>query len=311
MTPIVEVWLNGQNISSRLAGRVLQAEIAETDGENTDTLRLSVSNYDGRLKKPAVGAVLDVRLGWQEVGIAKQGSFKVQEVTKHGEAARFDITAQAAGLDKTLKTQKNRNWQAPKTYGDVFKQIAGDNGLSAAVHGSIAQIKIEKVVAQHGESDMHFATRLARSVGAIAKVAEGKLVIVPKGQGESASGQSIPALAVISTLSRARPAARATSRRLIMRRCARRSRAPISPTTATTATWRSPPWSPARPISWRSGGRSSPTRIWWSVCGMAPRWPMWTAPRFMAAAPMATPIIPSAPDKTRRRRRGLRERRSP
>ncbi|MBB4199037.1 hypothetical protein CCR94_16215 [Rhodoblastus sphagnicola] len=196
MNPIVQIWLNGQDISGRLAGRVLAARIDETDGEKTDTLRLKVSNYDGRLSKPATGAVLEVVLGWRETGIAKQGSFKVQEVTKHGEAAVFDITAQAAQLDKTLKTQKNRNWKAPKTYGDVFQQLAGDNGLAAAVHASIAQIKIEKVVAQHGESDMHFATRLARSVGAIAKVAEGRLVIVPKGQGQSASGADIPALVV-------------------------------------------------------------------------------------------------------------------
>lgn len=196
MNPIVQIWLDGQDISGRFAGRVLEARIDETDGEKSDRLSLKVWNGDGLLRKPQVGVVLEVLLGWRETGIAKQGQFKVQEVTKHGEAASFDIGAEAASLDKTLKKQKNRNWKAPKTYGDVFNQLASDNGLSAAVHSSIAQIKIEKVVAQHGESDMHFATRLARSVGAIAKVSEGRLVVVPKGQGQSASGQELPPLVV-------------------------------------------------------------------------------------------------------------------
>jgi len=78
----------------------------------------------------------------------------------------------------------------------TFSSSSPDNGLTAAVHATVAAIKVAKVVAQHGESNMHLAMRLARSVGAIAKVADSKLVIVPKGQGQSASGQSIPALTV-------------------------------------------------------------------------------------------------------------------
>lgn len=196
MTPIIQIWLNGQDISSRLAGRILHGSIDETDGEKTDELHLTISNYDGQLKKPATGATLEVRLGWQETGIVKAGQFKVQESEKHGEAAIFDVKAQAAALDNSLKTQKSRCWKAPKTYGDVFNQLASDNGLTASVHSSISQITIDKVLAQHGESDMHFAMRIARSVGAIAKMAQGRLVIVPKGAGQSASGGDIPSLTV-------------------------------------------------------------------------------------------------------------------
>lgn len=196
MIPIVQIWLDGADISSRLAGRILHGSIDETDGEKTDELRLTISNYDGLLKKPAVGATLEVRLGWQETGIFKGGQFKVQETEKAGEAAVFEVKAQAASLDNSLKTQKSRSWKPPKTYGDVFNQLASDNNLTASVHQSIAQITIDKVLAQHGESDMHFATRIARSVGAIAKMAQGRLVIVPKGAGQTASGSNIPALTV-------------------------------------------------------------------------------------------------------------------
>lgn len=196
MIPIVQVFLNGQDISSRLNGRVISASIEETDGEHADRLDIQISNYDGRLAKPAKGAMLQIQLGWEEVGIVKAGQFKVQEVTKHGEQAVFHVTADAAALDNSLKTQKSRCWTPPKTYGDVFQQLASDNSLTAAVHSSIAQIKIDKVLAQHGESDMHFAMRIARGVGAIAKMAQGRLTIVPKGQGQSASGQALPPMIV-------------------------------------------------------------------------------------------------------------------
>jgi phage protein D len=196
MTPIVEISLNGKPISDKLDGRVISGAIEETDGERTDKLTLTISNYDGMLAKPAKGAILDVSIGWEETGVAKAGQFKVQEVTKHGEVATFHVTGQAAALDNSLKTQKSRCWKPPKTYGEVFQQLASDNGLTAAVHASIQSIKIDKVLAQHGESDMHFAMRIARGVGAIAKMAQGRLTIVPKGAGQSASGQALPPLIV-------------------------------------------------------------------------------------------------------------------
>jgi phage protein D len=196
MTPIVQIFLDGKDISSRMNGRILSGSIEETDGERTDKLTLTISNYDGKLAKPAKGAILKVSIGWQETGVAKAGEFKVQEVTKHGEVAVFHVTAQAAALDNSLKTQKGRCWKPPKTYGEVFKQLASDNNLTAAVHASIQSIKIDKVLAQHGESDMHFAMRIARGVGAIAKMAQGRLTIVPKGAGQSASGQALPPLII-------------------------------------------------------------------------------------------------------------------
>ncbi|MGO8738646.1 phage late control D family protein [Rhodoblastus sp.] len=196
MIPIIQIFLDGQDISSRFAGRIVSGEIHETDGEKTDELRLTISNYDGMLAKPAKGAIVDVSLGWVETGVVKAGQFKVLETTKVGEIAAFHVTAHAAQLDNSLKTQKFRSFAPPKTYGQVFQQIASDNNLSAAVHPSIAQIQIDAILAQHGESDMHFGMRIARGVGAILKMAQGYFTVVPKGAGQSASGQAIPALTV-------------------------------------------------------------------------------------------------------------------
>lgn len=196
MKPIVEIWLDGQNISDKLAGRVLQGQIVESDGERTDELQLTISNYDGRLAKPKTGAKLTVKIGFEPGGVEKVGEYEVQEVVKVGAGAEFEITAHAADFKKTLKEQKTRSWTKGKTLGDVFKQVAGDNGLTPAISDKIASIKIDKIVAQTGESDIHLVTRLARQYGAIGKVAEGKLVVVPKGSGETASGAAMPAIKI-------------------------------------------------------------------------------------------------------------------
>ncbi len=74
-----------------------------------------------------------------------------------------------------------------------------------------------------------------------------------------------------SRWSKARPPARATSRRSTMPRCAADSTAPGSSTTATSGRWRWTPWPRARPTSSRSGGRSSATPISCAACARTRR----------------------------------------
>ncbi|QGM46753.1 phage late control D family protein [Methylocystis heyeri] len=187
MIPVVTVSIDG-NPLTQVRKRAISGAIIESDGEKADSLNLEISNYDGRLKKPTRGQTVVVAVGWEEIGTVKVGQFIISTVSKKGPEAVFHVTGEAADLKKTLKGQKTRSWTAPKTLGDVFKQVAKDNGLSAAVDQTIASIKIEKIVAQTAESDMHLVTRLARHYGALATVKDGNLVVVPLGNGTTASG---------------------------------------------------------------------------------------------------------------------------
>ena len=193
---ITQIWLDGRDISSRFDGRVLYGQIVEEDGDKADQLTLEISNHDGAIAKPQRGAIVEVMLGYDDVGVEKVGSYKVQTVVKIGEAAAFEISGEAADFAKSLKQQKSRSWTKGKTYGDIFNQLAGDNGLTPAVSGEIARIRIDKIVAQTQESDIHLATRLARKLDAICKVAEGRLVVVPRGKGETASGAAMEAIVI-------------------------------------------------------------------------------------------------------------------
>ncbi len=189
MTPIVNVYLNGSSSPlGEVEKRALQGQIVEHDGEQADELRLTVSNFDGRLKKPKRGEQIAVSIGFAETGVIKAGTFTVTETVKSGPKAIFVVTAHAADLKKTLKKQKARSWKKDKTLGDVIGDIARDNGLTPAISQKLASVKIEKIVAQTNESDMHLATRLARTYGALFKVAFGRLIFVERGAGQTASG---------------------------------------------------------------------------------------------------------------------------
>lgn len=186
-TPIVQVSLGG-NPLSQVQARALSGQIEESDGEKADKLTLEISNYDGQLQEPTTGQNVAVAVGWVETGLVKVGNFIITSVSQRGAKAVFHVGGDSADLHKTLKGQKTRSWTTPKTLGDVFSQLAQDNGLSAAIDQTIAQIGIETCIAQILESDMHLMTRLARHYGALAKVQDGNLVVVPRGGGTTASG---------------------------------------------------------------------------------------------------------------------------
>jgi phage protein D len=196
-TPVLQILIGGQDVSSTVNPRVLKGKVTRHDGEKADELELTLSNYDGMLAKPKRGQTLQIGLGFVEFGgPVDRGTYIVQHVTKRGGPAEFDVTAQSADLKKTLKTQKTRAWVAPKTLGDVLNQVASDNALTAAIDANLAAIAIDKIIAQTGESDMHLVMRLARRFGAVAKFAQGKLVFVPKGAGTTASGAAMAAVTI-------------------------------------------------------------------------------------------------------------------
>lgn len=197
MTPDINIYLGTSSTPlGQIEKRAISGQIVEHDGEQADELRIIVSNYDGKLRKPRRDEEIRVEVGWTETGVVKAGTFKVTETVKRGPLADFTITAHAADLKKTLKKQKTRSWKAPKTLGDVVNDVAKDNGYAPAISSKLASVKIEKAVYQTNESDMHLLTRLARVYGALFKVADKRLVFVERGAGETASGAAADRLKI-------------------------------------------------------------------------------------------------------------------
>ena len=99
----------------------------------------------------------------------------------------------AGNTRQLLTTQKSRSWEAGLAFGDMARTIAEEHGLAPAVSADLASIALPHVD-QVNESDMALLTRLAKDYGAIAKPAGGNLVIAPRGQSKTVSGQDLPVI---------------------------------------------------------------------------------------------------------------------
>ena len=73
--------------------------------------------------------------------------------------------------------------------------IAADHDLTPRVGRSLLGVRVPHLD-QTGESDLHLLTRLARDYDAVAKQAGSRLLFVPRGEGESATGKRIPSARV-------------------------------------------------------------------------------------------------------------------
>src|SRR5690606_22706539 len=104
------------------------------------------------------------------------------------------ITGRSADLREDFKSQKTRHFE-DTTLGEVFGKIAGDHGLAPAIDPALASRRIA-YVAQTEESDIHFMTRLARRFDALAKPANGRLVVVRHGDGRSGTGALLGAISL-------------------------------------------------------------------------------------------------------------------
>lgn len=194
MIPIIQVMVNGADVSSGVAGRLISGEVVLHQGGHADQATLVLSNFDGRLAKPPIGGLMEIAAGFLETGVASLGQFTISEVNKIGPVATFHVTGQAADMTKTLKQQRLRSFQN-QTLGTILSTIAGESGLTPAIDGTLAGITIALLVQSH-ESDLHMITRLARQHGALGTVKQGRLVFVPRGSGTGASGAALPAITV-------------------------------------------------------------------------------------------------------------------
>jgi hypothetical protein len=82
-----------------------------------------------------------------------------------------------------VKGQRSQSWHNT-TLGKVAEEVAKRNGLQVVIKGDLASIEIRHED-QTNESDQAFLTRLAEKNKATIKPADGKLVVVPRGEGQA------------------------------------------------------------------------------------------------------------------------------
>ena len=185
LTPIFSVSFNGA--ADAIQNRVIAINTNDEAGFVSDSCEIELDNYDGALILPRTEAMFEVSLGYRETGLTKIGTYFVKEIAIDGAQKTIRIKGNAAR--KSVRSQKSRTNEG--TLSQVFQTMASDSDLLPAFDDSFADIDLD-YMPQFAESDMHYLTRIAQKIGAVAKPVDGHLVLTDDMQAKSVSGKTLP-----------------------------------------------------------------------------------------------------------------------
>ncbi|MBF8703234.1 phage late control D family protein, partial [Pseudomonas putida] len=114
------------------------------------------------------------------------GSYTVDEVEVTGPPDTITLRGKASDMRGSGKTTRSGSWE-DVALAKIVSDVAARNGWEP---GCTVETKVPRVD-QRNESDFNFITRLAKQYDCTAKVADGKLVVLPRQGGQSASGKAI------------------------------------------------------------------------------------------------------------------------
>lgn len=191
MKPLFQILANDEDVTDKIADRLLSLRVIDEDGLSADRVEISLDDRDGLLELPETGFVLDVSLGSDTQGLHYMGKFVVSGVSGNFPVRTMTISAMAADLLGSIRSAKTRSWENA-SIASIVNTIAGENNLIARVGDSVANT-VYPFLAQHAESDLHFLTRIAREIDATAKPSGGHLVVHKRGETETAAGDPMRA----------------------------------------------------------------------------------------------------------------------
>lgn len=191
--PLTVDWaitLDGQNYTSRFNPYVMEIEVQDQDGTESDTARITLAD-DGRLIMLKKGLMLTVSILGVKVFEGKTESPRY--TLAKGDGGRLIISAKGFDAEKGAKEGKHFA-KEDATLKEYLEEFAKKAGLSS--------IKVDEQLGKmkspwrgpEGRSFIHEGNRLAREYGAAFKIQGDKAVFVKRGKGVTASGQPLPTI---------------------------------------------------------------------------------------------------------------------
>ncbi|WP_353277804.1 phage late control D family protein [Wolbachia endosymbiont (group A) of Agelastica alni] len=164
--------------------RLVSMHVTDESGTIEDVAEICVDYRDDNIKVPKE---LKIALGYKETGVLPIGVYTVNEVTVQSPPKTLTIKAHATNLMISLKEKASRAWDQI-TLGDLVKEIANKHGYGHKVAEEFKDILIPHID-QTEESDINLLTRIAIEREAMAKLAGGYILFIPKGAAKSATGK--------------------------------------------------------------------------------------------------------------------------
>lgn len=183
-----------EDITQRLNERLVSLTITDKRGVESDELCILLDDDDGALEIPRTGVLLSISIGWAGQALTPKGLFKVDELEYSGVPFRLNMRCRAANVSASLQVKKERSWHQV-TLGNLVAKIASEHGLTPVINAQLSALAIAHID-QTNESDAHFLTRIAKQHDAIFTVKSERLLLMPAGQGKSASGKDLPSVVI-------------------------------------------------------------------------------------------------------------------
>ncbi|WP_422416828.1 hypothetical protein [Pseudomonas sp. GZD-222] len=135
---------------------------------------------------PSRGAHIEVYLGYEGQALARLGRYTVDEVELSGPTDSLVIRGKASDMRGSGKTTRSGSREEVPLQ-QIVRDLAARNGWQPMCPVATKVPRVD----QFNESDFNFITRLAKQYDCTAKVGDGKLLVMPRQGGQSASGKAL------------------------------------------------------------------------------------------------------------------------
>jgi uncharacterized protein len=187
-------------LSANLVGSMpgmISMTVVDGAGFSSDTMTAEFDNRNMMVNPPRKGVTVQPFGGYVEGPMQEFGDYIVDQVTFSGYPHKISISAQAAAAKSGAKQRQAKGY--PKkdfpTVKSVAADIAGEAGLQLSISGEIGSLPNDGEFRSEEEA-LHFLQRVVSKFDATVTVKSGRMVVVPRGKGMSASGLALPVAVV-------------------------------------------------------------------------------------------------------------------
>ncbi|WP_122390310.1 phage late control D family protein, partial [Pseudomonas savastanoi] len=191
MKPTFRIVADGTDITALINDRLIQLRTTDKPDMDSDEFELRIDDRDGAVALPSRGADVEVYLGYDGQKLTKIGLYTIDEIEVSGPPDTMVIKGKASSMRGSGKTTRSGSWE-DVPLSKIVSDIAARNGWASACNVATKVPRADQL----NESDYHFITRLAKKYDCTAKVADGKLLVMPRQEGVSASGKAFGVLAI-------------------------------------------------------------------------------------------------------------------
>jgi len=196
--PAFRVTLDDQDITGKIAPRLVNLTLTECRGEDSDQLDLTLDDADGQLAIPPRGARINLQIGWADTGLVDKGTFTVDEVEHTGTPDTITLRARTANLIDTFRQLEEHSFH-DTTLGAIIEVIAFRQELKAGIADALRNVAVQHID-QTRESDAAFLRRLGKKYDAAATVKNDTLIFTPASRSKTVSGKELPTIRITRQL---------------------------------------------------------------------------------------------------------------